>query len=130
MAELPEPPPDLEEPLLLPLEVDDVEDAGDGEASLRPGDADEAGRVDTVTGEVTDDGGALLLLAVAEDLVAEDDELLRSCGEDTEGARPAGMLSYLQLLLTPPGLSSPLGVCGAGPGPGLVGMWCWRCVRW
>lgn len=124
------PPPDLEEPLLLlPLDVDDVDEAGDGDASLSPGDAEDDGRVVIVTGDVTVDDEDLG--ALAEDLV---DAELRSCGELTaDGVMLAPMPSaYLQLLLL--GLSSPLEVGGVpsvvGPGPGLVGMWCWRCVRW
>jgi hypothetical protein len=46
----------LDEPLLLfPLDVDEVDEAGDGDASFSPGDAEDDGRVVTVTGEVTVD---------------------------------------------------------------------------
>lgn len=121
------PPPDLLL-LLLPLEVDDVEEAGEGDASLSPGDAEDDGRVVTVTGDVTvdvEDFGAFWL---AEDLVEPE---LRSCGELTAaGVMVAAMPSaYLQLLPLL-GLSRPLGAGGVDPGPGLVGMWCWRWVRW
>lgn len=91
MPDWPPEPPDLDEPpllLLLPLEVDEVDEAGDGDASLRPGDADADGLVDTVTGEVREAGGLAAAAALAGPL------LLRSCGDVTAGGMP-DMFSYL-----------------------------------